>query len=557
MCKCHQYIYGFCKQHQAKPGTGWAQHLTVKPFNHTRKRQHLQIVSPRIDFVCRILEAAANETPQLIAPEKGYNYCNTPCTDYGAQTAALLARQTLGDEDRPHTIEPRHRTGYQNALRRLYQTLSSIIKSQKREKPDYRERYKNYSGSKRRHYELCAEEQDHHPLSDREHEIYHEQSGKWGELSDRPRVLLVQQVRSKGTPNIKAGTPLRLPICMEGGYRDYVEDALHHYCHKNGMNYIASGMNLRKRGQFLDSMCKEGDLLLSLDWSRFDGTLGWLAVDERLEFLRVMENLFGTDHSLRAVINSQNHCLVQGGPIKAKIFGNRGSGTAGTSAGNKCVVLAAISYCLGPAFGGRRGVKILCDGDDTIIVVPPHFRGENDRWIDSWVRRFRELGLETKVQQRIDYRTPDDLASLRFCRAGVIRTADGHLLCKEPLDAVKVMSNFRKHFRGPRFRDYLSTLSVGIAGCYSGVPILHCFGPLFNVGGKFDRELFDSSGFEYMMSHHAATSGTEVTQEARESFSATFKVTLDQQLQCEKAIMDEIPYFREALEAFLREDTIH
>ncbi len=503
-----------------------------------------------------MLEAGTKDSPGFLRPEAGWNACDTPCTDWGSLVTALRDRQNIDipppdKPERPFRMDPRHLAGFTRAVRETYGILENIIRSKSPDRPDPLMRWTKYSGTKREHYRQCALEQSAHPLHTRPvSDIFHEASVKWGELSSRARVLLVQTVRAIGCVGVKPGSFLRLPIMIEGGYRDLVEDALHKYSHARGMRYVASGMDLFKRGKVIREYATAGGCILSLDWSSFDGTLGQLGVVERNSFLTTMRRIFGRDRDLDAVIQSQNFCRVQGGPVRARIYGNRGSGTAGTSTGNKVVVLSAIKYCLGPAFGGRDGVRLLCDGDDTLIFVPQRWRGEGDRWIRSWVRRFSELGLVTKVQQNIDTSSVDPVGQVRFCRAGVISTAGGDFLCKEPFDALKVLTNFRKHFRGKRFVDYLQTMSVGIACTYSQVPILHCFADVFDVGGKVDRDLLDSAGFEYMMSKQKMGKYT-ITQECRDSFCMTFGVSVADQLACEQALREEAQHFRSALHNYL------
>ncbi len=561
VCGCAPYLWGY--KSKVEPSSEnclpehWSHEVHCKPFAHTRKRQHLQYLSPRVDFVARVLEAGCSDTPGFLRPEKGWNAVDTPCTDWGSLVKALVDRQRLADPKRPTSIDPRHLRGYKQAVANIYSILGAIIKNNKVSRPDPADRWKKYSGSKREHYRQCALENEANPLHSRPaDDIFHDAAVKWGELSARPRALLVQSVRAKGCAGVKPGALLRTPIMIEGGYRDYVEDALHKYAHKRGHRYVASGMDLHKRARVIKEYSTTGGCVLSLDWTAFDGSLGEIGVIERNTFLATMRNMFGRDQDLDRVIETQNLNRVQGGPVRAKIYGNRGSGTAGTSTGNKVVVLAAIAYCLGPAFSGKNGVKLLCDGDDTLIFVPQEWRGDDDRWIKSWVRRFTALGLETKVQQNICCSGGDPTPHIRFCRAGVIDTAAGPFLCKEPFDALKVMTNFRKHFRGKRFPDYLQTMSVGIAGTYPHVPILHVFADLFDVGGRVDRDLLDGAGFEYMMSRQRTTS-CGVTPSARASFSATFGVSVVDQERCEQALREEIPHFRQALASYLHQQHQH
>jgi hypothetical protein len=301
---------------------------------------------------------------------------------------------------------------------------------------------------------------------------------------------------------------------------------------------------------------ERGDFVLSCDWKSFDGSEGWLAVDERDEFYIWVQETFGDDPALLEVLRTQTRCTVIGGPLTGKIFGNRGSGTAGTSTGNKLVVLAALFYSLGPALRGRNACKLYCDGDDTLIIVPRQFQGLNPEtgrpWYLSWVRRLEQLGLETKVEQKL----PDSMdtpasEAVRFCRAGVISTSRGWLLCKNPVDAMKVMTNFRRHFTGSQFKDYLQTLSVGLRDVYGDVPVLCGLWRLFDVGGRVDKELFDVSGMEYMIARNKSGGPGLITEEHRWSFFHTWGLSPTDQRRAEAALTDYLPHFREDLQDYL------
>lgn len=547
---CRNPEYNLGKEYWILPGSnncipgGWKVGYRLKPTDCTRTRGHVQVVANEIDFVLRSL----NRVDSAALPEYemlGNNNVNTTCTCAAGFAHAIENRQRICiasgpsvKRGRPWLVADRHLKGYRKSQRELTSKLWKIACASGRELQTLKQKASKYSGTKRVHYEKCAEELSAHPLKMKERaRIFHDGSVKWGELSDRPRALLVQSVRARGTNNVKTGELLRAPILVEGRYRDFEEDALHKFMHADGHHYTASGMNLHKRARKITKMIAPGDVVLSCDWSSFDGSLGQIGVEEREAFFDYATRHLGYDEQLKTVIATQNKATFQAGPISGQLYGNRGSGTAGTSTGNKKVVLAALFYCLGPALIGKGSVKLFCDGDDTLIIVPKQWQGENN--YKSWVRRMTELGLETKLEQVL-VDTPEQPAveRVRFCRAGVIQTARGPLLCKVPQDAIKVATNFRRHFRGTRFRDYCQTLSVSYAGTYGDVPILCKLGPLFDVGGNVDLGLLESSGIEYMMSKTTTTAG-EITLDHRWSFYRTWGVSPNLQIQCEAAL-DEL-----------------
>jgi len=527
---------------------GWKVGYSLRPSVCTRKRGHLQIRSPELDFVLRVHNRVSPDS----APEhlvEGNNYVETPCTCAAGLCHAmehrhrLLPKQTVvngevvTEKPRPFRIAPRHLKGYTVEQKKLGQRLWSVIKNSGRAPKTHLEKARTHSGTKRRHYEKCATELEVHPLTSAERgRVFHDGSVKWGELSARPRALLVQSVRAKGVGEVKQGELLRAPILVEGVYRDLEEDALHKYMHSRGHHYVASGMSLHKRARKIREMVSPGDVVLSIDLASFDGSIGETGVVERNDFLENAEKLFGEDRQLRVVIETQNRCTVQAGPLRAQLYGNRGSGTAGTSTGNKKIVLAALFYSLGPAARGHNAVKLFCDGDDTLIIVPREFQG--DRWYRSWCRRMTELGLEMKLEQVL-VDTPENPVTddIRFCRAGIVETSRGPFLCKIPTDALKVATNFRRHFRGSRFRDYCQTLSVSYKGTFGDVPVLCELSGLFDIGGRVDRGLLESSGLEYMMGKTCTEAG-QISYKHRVSYWRTWGVTPEMQLQCEQALRE-------------------
>jgi hypothetical protein len=574
VCLCHEFNHGY--QSIIKPSdnnclpAGFNVFIDLRPYVGKHKRQHLQYFSPHIDFVCKVLEARINEGEilELLSRLNGFNYVETPCTEVGGLCHALLHRQRMCDckhksleyveqfgilnqnaqvhpkceLTRPFKVSDRHMRGFSRSIEHVYGVLDNIMKHNLIEKPDYRTRYMKYSGSKREHYRKCALEQDAHPIGTKDGPaIFHDGAVKWGEISARPRALLVQSVRAKGCDGVSPGHLLRTPIMIEGGYRDLYEDALHHYLHPRGHHMVASGMDLHKRGRKIRQMISPGDVVLSCDWASFDGSIASLGVVERNAFLTHCEKVFGVDKALRKVIATQNKCTIQAGPLRAQMFGNRGSGTAGTSTGNKILVLAALHYCLGPALRGRNACKLFCDGDDTLIIVPKQYQTINPssgkHWWDSWARRLTSLGLQTKIEQCLfdnDVEQADQ--TVRFCRAGVIDTSRGPFLCKNPLDAMKVMTNFRRHFRGPRFLDYLQTLSVGTRDVYGDVPVLCELSTMFDVGGTSDTSLYENAGMEYMLQKHKSGRAGEINDSHRQSFWRTWNVTPSEQKRCEMAM---------------------
>lgn len=535
VCNCHNYQYG--KTFWVHPGPlnclpdHWKVGYIVKPFVCKQKRRSLQLQHPALDALIDILERP-REIQDHPHPPFGLNFCETPCTSEGGFTHAMENRHGLNEPAGPPRTLRRHAVGYAQALRSIYDEFYHIAKQKQYARSDISTRWQRFSGSKREHYRQCYLEQEHNPLSRRPRtDVYHAGQTKWGELSARPRALLVQSVRSKGAPGVKPGTELRTPIAIEGQYRDVHEQVLHNWTSARKIKIMAAGMSLHKRARHLTKMHKPNHSFIVLDLKNFDGNSRERAVQERAEFLRFCTRLYGHDPELHRVLQTQDKATFRYGTVFGQIYGNRGSGTAGTSCGNKTVMMALLKYAMGPAFNKS---EFLCDGDDTIIMCPT---AETKAHLNSWVNRIKALGLTAKVEQVLHpVEGEDQLAQLRFCRAGIIHTSRGPMLCKDPLDATKVLTNFRRHFHGPYFRDYLQTLCVGIDAVYGDVPILSRFKGMLDVGGKVNKVLLESSGVEYMMTRHDYVANHVITDQARHSFWKTFGVPPSEQLRAEELI---------------------
>lgn len=114
------------------------------------------------------------------------------------------------------------------------------------------------------------------------------------------------------------------------------------------------------------------------------------------------------------------------------------------------------------------------------------------------------------------------------------------MLVKRPADAVKTLTNVRRHFRGPHRAAYLSTLREGYKLLWRGIPILSEAHRLFPGDGTFRHELLSSSGLDYCISNLEDAKGRtfEVTDDARVSFENAFGLPPEVQTRVEELFRD-------------------
>lgn len=336
----------------------------------------------------------------------------------------------------------------------------------------------------------------------------------------RPRAIVPQILWHRD------GSKTNAPILEELRWGSPLEYTLEQMRNPvDGSRMFASGRTLRQRAEDIMHMFRSGCACLSIDLSSFDGSQASLAVAERAAFLDFWTNTKGCDTTeLKKVLRAQNLFNFSTKGLKGQVFGNRASGTGRTSSGNKVVMIAALRY----AFRNAPDVSFYCDGDDTLIFIPTY---KLQRRIRNFVRRMDQLGLETKVEG-IAYE-PYDVV---FCRAQIVELEDGPILVKNPFDAVTGMSCITKHFKGPEFAAYLSSVSTSYKFVYAGVPILGALHKIYPSDGTFRSSLLDSWDVAFYRNNKTDKVTPHVSSIARTSFYRTFGITPQLQMEIEELI---------------------
>jgi len=349
--------------------------------------------------------------------------------------------------------------------------------------------------------------------------------------------------------NENNGEWLPAPIAVELPGRLLVEEGLHELRNPNGTRQCASGRTLHERATDIKNMFPVGGCCISIDAASFDGSLGHLARIEREEFLVYAKRKRFYRRHLQQVIEQQNSLKLHNrdgyrGVLKL----NRASGTAGTSAGNKCVMLAALIAACGPAYTMGL-VWFYCDGDDTLIFLSPELTEKFDRADDdtqgpspefrSWMRRCGQLGLSITLEN-----TARSFSEVLFCRSKPALSRTGWMMCKIPSSAFQNMTCIVRHFRSPQLPTYLSTLRQGFCKMWDGVPVLGSMGRIYPDNGKVNLSLLSTNGAERWIAKDPPRSGATApttpkslppppTDEARAAFTDAFGIGVDEQVLLE------------------------
>lgn len=450
---------------------------------------------------------------------------DTSCVCPNNLVNALVERQRLLDPTRPRGIRRRDMRGFESALRATYRSMSKIM--QGRGIATRAEVVESYTGAKRNYYRKCLNELNEWGFT---HQTFYPAHVKPDERNHRPRAIIPQAAKCLGTGEPRApgstmpGETLLLPILVENPVRRYLDEAMHSLRNPDGSRQFASGRSLKQRARDIRDMFPANWQCWSIDCSSYDGSQGELAVLERnvcLEFFR--DRNYEHYRELKRALLGQNRLNVRADGIRAGIYGNRASGTAGTSVANKLVMIAALKHAAKVSYDAGQ-IKFYCDGDDTLLFVAPEaMRHEN-----SWMRRLGRLGLEVVVENRATC-----FEDIVFCRSKPVETSEGVMLVKMPKDAYKTMCGVVRNFKGGELRDYFATLKDGYGRLWNGVPVMSKIANIFG-GGRVNRNLLSSDEkFKWGYLGVTPINHIPITRAARASFMRVFGISHAAQLEIE------------------------
>jgi len=528
VCRAHLFYLG--KEEHHPLDNRWFVKVRNNDDKHTR--EHLNVWGPEIDRALDTLGYTTNSWTMR------RNDVQTPCTCSAMLYEACICRHRVLEIDRPWNIDPRYAAGYRNEVSALSRDLSNLLGRQSKLQ-DWRNGWLDFSGPAREMYRVATVDME---VNGYTQQLFFDLAGKWGEKAEfiRGRVIAPQAMRCIGSEAVGGSKPGRItlgPILQERPFRKKFEEALHKLRNRDGSRAVASGRTLVQRAKDIINMFEDGWItknefeearaefdaddapqqkrqkmmpqhsvsyvapdhgedihILSFDFTSFDGSLGKLAVWERDAFYVEMVRLYGEKKcaNLKRTLDHQNVINGKGKAMETNIYGNRASGTAGTSTGNKIVVIAALRFALGPGF---KHIKIYCDGDDTLLFIPDRYMP----FVQSWRDRLGRLGLTSKIENHAKH-----WRDIVFCRAKIVLATRGRtvpILCKQPDAAIVSSTNIVRHFRGNEFSTYLHTLRECGEIAYEGVPILHALGRLF-PRGKADMSKL-GCGHEFILAREA------------------------------------------------------
>jgi len=384
-----------------------------------------------------------------------------------------------------------------------------------------------YSGSKRTHYQKCyAELAAWGPAF----ESYYPAMVKTGERAMlfklRPRGILPQASRAKGVHGwTRCGEELLIPIAAELPYAYLMEHGLRKCLNPDGTRMYTAGMEPREVAATINRMMQPGYVMLSLDATAFDGSLGPLVLEDQELCLAMFRARHCPTEWLEMSFAGQRRLEVRSGGLKASIFGNRASGTARTAVGNKTLFVGSLRFAIGEDWDeGRCG--LLSAGDDTLVCVPEELF---QRRGDAWWQRMAQLGIEVKVENVARMTT-----EVLFCRSRPCRIDGVWTMVKTPESALLNVLNLTRHFNGCNLGGYLGALHCGFRNLWSGVPVLWRLHTLYPALKPVAWTLGSSGTEKYLdLSERSSAPPDEM---AREDFALAYGVSPSQQIELEGLI---------------------
>lgn len=176
--------------------------------------------------------------------------------------------------------------------------------------------------------------------------------------------------------------------------------------------FLAKGMNSSGLAKRFEAMwgCFENPVALSLDLSKFDGTIGPL--------LRKLENeffvLFGNDAAYRYCLRSfeTDKYVVRVGGVKMRLNRGRASGENQTGAGNS-LIMAVVCRVV---FDFR--CEIFANGDDTIVL----FEKRELAYARARLDKFKCFGLDVREES-----CESEIEEVEWCQSRFTYTPSGPL----------------------------------------------------------------------------------------------------------------------------------
>jgi hypothetical protein len=158
-------------------------------------------------------------------------------------------------------------------------------------------------------------------------------------------------------------------VVMGPFMRQYAKELARQWNGKDHRFYYTSGATGEDLGRWMHNGFNEGDLIVEVDFTMYDGTQSLQSHNfEKTMLLRAkmgdypnVENVYDNQKNLRGFSNDGVEYFVPNG---------RCSGDPNTSCGNSGLTIATTDSCLAQEFGDSQQILIAGMGDDNTSIIP-------------------------------------------------------------------------------------------------------------------------------------------------------------------------------------------
>jgi len=375
-----------------------------------------------------------------------------------------------------------------------------------------------YDGPKRKRYEAAARNLADRQLEERDWEvsvfIKDELVCSWNKTDPAPRLI----------------SPRSPEYCLElGCFIKPIEALLYKAVARVwGETTIAKGLNFNQRGELIkekwDSFSHP--VAIGLDASRFDQHVSVAALQYEHGFYTA---LYPGNGKLPFLLSKQlinkGRAYVDDSKIEYAVHGSRMSGDMNTALGN-CLIMTSLVWGY-LAYVGVCG-KLINDGDDCVLFIE---QVDLEKVICGLPEWFRQRGFTMKVETPVY-----TLEEIEFCQCHPVWNGESYTMCR---NVHKALFTDAAHV-GRTWQEVVGIReSVAVSGAIwaKGIPVFGAFYRFLSTGAK---TVIPKNSGTYWNARGCTTGTSEVTVEARESFSAAFGLDPSEQIALE-AMYDALP----------------
>lgn len=295
---------------------------------------------------------------------------------------------------------------------------------------------------------------------------------------------------------------------------------------------VGKGMNQVERANCLKKKMERFNkpAAVSLDSSRFDQHCNKFLLEKEHGVYLKSNNSTELRQLLREQIH--NKCSSRLG-LKYKTLGKRMSGDMNTALGN-CIIMIGMVLTIMITLGKK--FDIFDDGDDCLVIMEEE---DLPNFLEQAPAMFLRYGHEIKIEN-----IAQELYDVNWCQSKPINCKYGWKFVR---NWVKVLSTglvSKKFLNAPEWvrLEYLA----GLASCEFtlnvGVPVLQEYALAIMRNSRGAKPRFDTSSGEWFRSIRenrlyrslVDTVDTEITDDARETFSLAWGVSVQRQLDIEQ-----------------------